>query len=134
MRTLNGIIQYMGLLSTVLVSVEQGQEEKVEEELAIKAIRDSNMPKFIADDYKIYEGILDDLFPLNTYEEKASQKLTKEILSNLDRFGLIHDSNLMRKIEDFRNILSVRHAVMLVGEAMTSKSTSVFKKNSETLP
>ena len=124
----------MGLLSTVLVSVEQGQEEKVEEELAIKAIRDSNMPKFIADDYKIYEGILDDLFPLNTYEEKASQKLTKEILSNLDRFGLIHDSNLMRKIEDFRNILSVRHAVMLVGEAMTSKSTSVFKKNSETLP
>ena len=53
MRALNGIINYIGIISTE----NKIDTEEQEEFLVQKAIRDSNMPKFIADDYKIYEGI-----------------------------------------------------------------------------
>lgn len=163
MRTLNGIIQYIGNLSTKIcnsVNKDSDKNEvkdnrnlsndntetlilnkeskdansisdnlestKHEEYLCQKAIRDSNMPKFIKEDYDIYEGILDDLFPNSNFVQNKNKLLLECIYDELENNNLPQSKYLISKIIDFHNLISVRHAVMLVGESMTSKST-IFK-------
>lgn len=139
MRTLSGIIQYIGNLAQDRkidysidkngnkLSQEQSifEEKKEEEYIAQKAIRDSNMPKFTSEDYQIYEGILGDLFPNDVYEKNEDVMLTSCIKSTLASKNVPCCNYIIDKIVDFHNIMSVRHAVMIVGDPMTSKSTII---------
>jgi len=100
-------------------SLEQSEEEFIVQ----KAIRDSNMPKFIADDYKIYQGILSDLFPNGEFHDKKDKILIKCIKEKISKNQLTCSDYLITKILDFNNIMSVRHAIMIVGDPMASKST-----------
>ena len=129
MRALNGIINYIGVIST-----ERKIEGTEEEEFYVqKAIRDSNMPKFIADDYKIYEGILSDLFPKGKFENINDDKLIQSITAKATERNLIANNFLISKIVDFINIMSVRHAVMIVGAPMSNKS-SILKVYLDAMP
>jgi dynein heavy chain, axonemal len=141
MRTLNGIINYIGILSAERNQSEHEAEsekdssesknineknmssEEIEEYIVQKAIRDSNMPKFIADDYKIYEGILSDLFPHGEFFNKSDNNLISSIKNQMNLLKLTDSDFLISKVVDFNNIMSVRHAVMIVGEPMAHKST-----------
>ena len=132
MRTLNGIINYIGVLNQKEkkneLSVEDNiteieLEKKREEYIVQKAIRDSNMPKFITDDFKIYEGILSDLFPNSNFINSKENNLVDNIMSQIKKQQLFESDYLIEKILDFHNIMCVRHAVMIVGEAMAAKST-----------
>ena len=129
MRALNGIINYIGVITTE----NKIENEEQEEFLVQKAIRDSNMPKFIADDYKIYEGILSDLFPKEKFENKNDEKLLECIKNEASNLNLIPNNFLITKVIDFINIMSVRHAVMIVGAPMSNKS-SILKVYLSSLP
>ncbi len=129
MRALNGIINYIGIISTE----NKIDTEEQEEFLVQKAIRDSNMPKFIADDYKIYEGILNDLFPSGEFINKNDEKLIESIQEKSKEEKLISNDFLTSKVVDFINIMSVRHAVMIVGAPMSNKS-SIMKVYLNALP
>ena len=119
MRALNGIINYIGVISTE----RKIETQEAEDYLVQKAIRDSNMPKFIADDYKIYEGILSDLFPIGEFTNQNDTQLIEAIEHNARSHGLISNAFLTSKVIDFINIMSVRHAVMIVGAPMSNKSS-----------
>eukprot|EP00340_Litonotus_pictus_P012496 CAMPEP_0170538444 /NCGR_PEP_ID=MMETSP0209-20121228/103311_1 /TAXON_ID=665100 ORGANISM="Litonotus pictus, Strain P1" /NCGR_SAMPLE_ID=MMETSP0209 /ASSEMBLY_ACC=CAM_ASM_000301 /LENGTH=3072 /DNA_ID=CAMNT_0010840135 /DNA_START=28 /DNA_END=9246 /DNA_ORIENTATION=- len=156
MRTLSGIIQYIGILAqdrkiikassgsnnnneiNTSLEIQEGNKEghlseeevkllekKEEEYIGQKAIRDSNMPKFTLEDYNIYEGILGDLFPNSEFVQKEDEILVNSINNSLIRAQLPASKYIENKIVDFHNIMSVRHAVMIVGEPMTSKSTII---------
>ena len=44
-------------------SLKRDNPEKSEDIVLIRALRDSNIPKFLADDAELFLGILGDLFP-----------------------------------------------------------------------
>ena len=44
-------------------SLKRDNPEKLEDVVLIRALRDSNIPKFLADDADLFLGILGDLFP-----------------------------------------------------------------------
>ena len=129
MRALNGIINYIG----VITSEHMIENEAQETDLVEKAIFDSNMPKFIADDYKIYTGILSDLFPNSKFVNKIDDKLLTSLENKCKELNLIPNKFLIDKVVDFYNILSVRHAVMIVGAPMANKS-SIMKVYLNGLP
>ena len=129
MRALNGIINYIG----VITSEHMIENEQQESFLVQKAILDSNMPKFIADDYKIYTGILSDLFPNSDFVNKIDEKLLTALENKCNELNLRPNKFLIDKVVDFINILSVRHAVMIVGAPMANKS-SIMKVYLNGLP
>ena len=129
MRALNGIINYIG----VITSEHAIESEKQENYLVQKAILDSNMPKFIADDYKIYTGILSDLFPNSDFVNEVDEKLLTALKNKCTELNLRPNKFLIDKVIDFINILSVRHAVMIVGAPMANKS-SIMKVYLNGLP
>jgi dynein heavy chain len=60
------IIIYFRAVKSVLVmagSLKRDNPDKKEDVVLIKALRDSNLPKFLADDADLFQGILGDLFP-----------------------------------------------------------------------
>ena len=87
MRALNGIINYIG----VITSEHSIESEKQESFLVQKAILDSNMPKFIADDYKIYTGILSDLFHNSTIK---SQFINPKAITSPQLFGYVNKKTM----------------------------------------
>lgn len=44
-------------------SLKRDNPEKLEDAVLIRALRDSNIPKFLSDDAELFLGILGDLFP-----------------------------------------------------------------------
>lgn len=44
-------------------SLKRDNPDKKEDVVLIRALRDSNLPKFLADDAELFQGILGDLFP-----------------------------------------------------------------------
>jgi dynein heavy chain, axonemal len=50
-----------------------------EEALLMKAMKDSNIPKFLKDDLPLFYAIINDLFPNSTTEIQRDQKMIKVI-------------------------------------------------------
>ncbi|XP_019331155.1 dynein axonemal heavy chain 1 [Alligator mississippiensis] len=93
-----------------------------EELICLRAIRDVNVPKFLQDDLKLFNGIVSDLFPRIKEEpidygilEKAIRKsCIKENLKDVDGF--------VTKCIQLYETTVVRHGLMLVGPTGSGKT------------
>lgn len=59
-----------------------------EEELLIRAMRDSNVPKFLEHDLPLFRGIINDLFPGVVFEDKQNELLVNAINNQLRKENL----------------------------------------------
>ncbi|XP_067907506.1 dynein axonemal heavy chain 1 [Heterodontus francisci] len=93
-----------------------------EELICLRAIRDVNVPKFLQDDLKLFNGIVSDLFPMIKEEpvdygilEKSIRKTcTKKILKDVNGF--------VTKCIQLYETTVVRHGLMLVGPSGSGKT------------
>uniref|UniRef100_A0AAR2J4M4 Dynein, axonemal, heavy chain 1 n=1 Tax=Pygocentrus nattereri TaxID=42514 RepID=A0AAR2J4M4_PYGNA len=85
-----------------------------EELICLRAIRDVNVPKFLQDDLKLFNGIVSDLFP-KTREEPIDYGTLEESIRNV-----CNDKCYITKIIQLYETTVVRHGLMLVGEVLTS--------------
>ncbi|KAG7256267.1 hypothetical protein CRUP_029317 [Coryphaenoides rupestris] len=93
-----------------------------EELICLRAIRDVNVPKFLQDDLKLFNGIVSDLFPkikeepidYGTLEESIRNVCTKRNLKDVDGY--------ITKCIQLYETTVVRHGLMLVGPAGSGKT------------
>uniref|UniRef100_A0A8B9MD76 Dynein axonemal heavy chain 1 n=1 Tax=Accipiter nisus TaxID=211598 RepID=A0A8B9MD76_9AVES len=93
-----------------------------EELICLRAIRDANVPKFLQDDLKLFNGIVSDLFPkirekpvdYGILEEAIRKSCIKENLKDVDGF-------VSKCIQLYETTL-VRHGLMLVGPTGSGKT------------
>ncbi|XP_069062696.1 dynein axonemal heavy chain 1 [Pleurodeles waltl] len=93
-----------------------------EELICLRAIRDVNVPKFLQDDLKLFNGIVSDLFPkiqeehidYGTLEEAIRNSCTKKKLKDVDGF--------VTKCIQLYETTVVRHGLMLVGPTGSGKT------------
>ncbi|CAI9553692.1 unnamed protein product, partial [Staurois parvus] len=83
--------------------------------IIITALKEANLPKFLAEDVPLFESIMDDLFPGVVFEKANTKRLEKAISLATNELGLQPWGSQTEKVIQFYNQILVRHGVMLVG-------------------
>ncbi|XP_054751474.2 dynein axonemal heavy chain 6-like isoform X1 [Lytechinus pictus] len=116
----------MRAVKSVLVmagALKRGNPDLGEDIVLIRALRDSNLPKFLADDAVLFKGILSDLFPGCVLPEHDYGILEKTIIDSLLAKGLQPEPCVVSKVIQLYETMIVRHGVMLVGPTGGGKTT-----------
>ncbi|KAI9224248.1 dynein heavy chain and region D6 of dynein motor-domain-containing protein [Blastocladiella britannica] len=90
----------------------------------IRSLRDSNLPKFLADDVPLFLGILQDLFPGVVIPDQDFGALKAAIESTLEKQNFVVVPRFVDRIIQFYDTTRVRHGVMLVGPTGGGKTVA----------
>ncbi|KAK7080885.1 Dynein heavy chain 12, axonemal [Halocaridina rubra] len=104
-------------------NLKQLNPDLPEPQVVLRAIRDVNLPKFLAQDVPLFEGIVQDLFPSEKEHSFENDPYLESALKKV-----LADSNLqavpwfLEKMVQLYNMILVRHGVMIVGEPLSGKT------------
>lgn len=121
MRALNTVIASAGLLKREDPTLD-------EEVLLLRALRDSNLPKFLPNDVILFDGIISDLFPGTKIPDVDYGALIKQIEESCKHFSLQPTDVFLKKVIQLYETTILRHGLMIVGLTMGGKT-----KNHEVL-
>ncbi|KAL7290283.1 hypothetical protein TKK_0015983 [Trichogramma kaykai] len=93
-----------------------------ESTLVLRAIVDVNLPKFLAQDLPLFEGIYTDLFPGTDLPSPDRDELLKLVKVQLINRNLQATSWYVGKIMQIYEMILVRHGLMVVGEPLSGKT------------
>lgn len=118
----------MRAVKSVLVAAGQLKRKEPgsnEDLLLIRAMRDSNVPKFLEHDLPLFHGIVCDLFPGVVVPYVDYGVLQEAIETILQEEELQKVPSFISKIIQVHETQLVRHGMMVVGEAGSGKSANV---------
>ncbi|XP_067360331.1 dynein axonemal heavy chain 1 [Channa argus] len=93
-----------------------------EELICLRAIQDVNVPKFLQDDLKLFNGIVSDLFP-KTKQEPINYGTLEESMRNVSKQKNLEDvDGYIKKCIQLYETTVVRHGLMLVGPSGSGKT------------
>jgi len=111
----------------VMAGALKRAEPKLSEDIVlIRAMRDSNVPKFLSHDLPLFNAIISDLFPDVDIPNTENAELIGQIREEITKQNLPIADAFVEKVIQYHETLKVRFGVMLVGPSMAGKST-VFK-------
>ncbi|CAB0031813.1 unnamed protein product [Trichogramma brassicae] len=116
----------MRAVKSVLVmagSLKRDNPDIHENIVLIRALRDSNLPKFLADDAELFQGILGDLFPGVVLPEEDYGVLQQTAVEIMKESLLQPEACSINKVIQLHETMRVRHGVMLVGPTGAGKTT-----------
>ncbi|XP_054635035.1 dynein axonemal heavy chain 6 isoform X2 [Dunckerocampus dactyliophorus] len=125
----------MRAVKSVLVmagSLKRENPHLSEDVVLIRALRDSNLPKFLTDDAELFGGILSDLFPGVCIPEHDYGILHSTIVDCIVKRNLQPLATMVNKVIQLYETMIVRHGVMLVGPTGGGK-TAVYTVLADTL-
>lgn len=116
----------MRAVKSVLVmagALKRATPDQSEDITLICALRDSNLPKFLADDAVLFKGILGDLFPGVELPVQDYGDLETAIISSMEHKNLQPIPALVTKTIQLYETMVVRWGVMLVGPTGGGKTS-----------
>jgi dynein heavy chain len=90
----------------------------------MRALRDFNIPKIVAEDLDIFFGLLSDLFPGINVPRKRDEALEKIIETCAIENKLNPDDDFLLKIVQLGELLEIRHCVFVMGPPGAGKSST----------
>ena len=114
-------------IKSVLVvagSLKRGDKERPEEQVLMRAMRDFNLPKIVAEDSPVFLGLISDLFPNLDVPRRRDQEFEKAVKSGCCDNKLQPDESFNLKVVQLDELLKVRHSVFIIGAAGTGKSST----------
>ncbi|XP_065334425.1 dynein beta chain, ciliary-like [Cloeon dipterum] len=121
-------------IKSVLVvagSLKRGDRERPEEQVLMRALRDFNIPKIVADDVPVFMGLIGDLFPALDVPRKRDIDFEKSVKQAATDLKLQPEDGFILKVVQLEELLQVRHSVFIVGAAGAGK-TQVWRTLSKT--
>ena len=105
--------------------VEGSVLEKVEKNVLIEGACQNVLPKLVASDLEVFSDILTEVFPGSKVAEMEDEALRDLLLDVCKEQHLVAGENWIQKILQLKQVLEMRHGVMLVGPVGTGKSTAL---------
>jgi dynein heavy chain len=90
----------------------------------LRALRDFNIPKIVADDLDIFFGLLGDLFPGIDVPRKRDVRFEKIVEDCAKEANLNCDPDFILKIVQLGELLEIRHCVFTMGPPGAGKSST----------
>ena len=81
----------------------------------LRSLKDVNLPKFLAPDIPLFEGILSDLFPGVDPPRKRDIEFEEVIVATAKELGLTVEDDFILRVVQFSELLAIRHCVFLMG-------------------
>jgi dynein heavy chain, axonemal len=116
----------MRAVKSVLVmagALKRENPKLTEEVVLIRAMRDSNIPKFLADDLPLFRALIQDLFPRVSIPEVDYGELQTQIEESIKYHQLEPNAAFITKVIQLFDTLNVRFGAMIVGPAGGGKTT-----------
>ncbi|XP_069810836.1 dynein axonemal heavy chain 14 isoform X3 [Dendropsophus ebraccatus] len=125
MRAIKTVLVVAGQKKQDLESREKNIRLSPESEMLIiiSALKEANLPKFLAEDVVLFENIMSDLFPGVTPQKANTEKLEKAMTAAVSELCLQPWESQMEKVIQFYHQIVARHGVMLVGPTGGGKTT-----------
>ena len=102
---------------------KRANPEKGEDVVLIKAMCDSNIPKFLEDDLPLFRAIVKDLFPGVKVPASDYGALEQTLRQEIDKAGLQQISRFIEKTIQLYETMNVRFGVAIVGPTGGGKTT-----------
>uniref|UniRef100_A0A383W4S5 Dynein-1, subspecies f n=1 Tax=Tetradesmus obliquus TaxID=3088 RepID=A0A383W4S5_TETOB len=115
-------------LKSVLVmagALKRGAPDMSEALVLMRALRDSNLPKFVYDDVPLFLGLVGDLFPGMDCPRVRYPQFNDQVEAELAAAGyqvLAGAGDQVDKVVQLYEVLMTRHTVMVVGQTGGGKS------------
>jgi len=107
--------------------LKRNEPEKPEDAVLMRALRDFNTPKMPNADLPIFRRLIQDLFPeFFGIKPKFDSEVESGAMQASRDAGLQPDSDFVKKVVQFQELLDVRHSVMLLGPGGCGK-TEIWK-------
>ncbi|XJO76015.1 hypothetical protein BDV3_006595 [Batrachochytrium dendrobatidis] len=116
----------MRAVKTVISSagnLKREQPTAGEDLILLRALCDCNLPKFLADDVPLFNGIISDLFPGIEQSRIDYDKLLGSLYRSCEKLGLQPQEVFIRKCIQLYETTVVRHGLMLVGPTGGGKTS-----------
>ncbi|XP_050390512.1 dynein axonemal heavy chain 1 [Patella vulgata] len=115
MRAVKSVISAAG-------NLKRQYSDMDEELIALRAIRDVNVPKFLIDDLKLFNGIVSDLFPDTKEQPIDYGVLDTSLRKTCLKLGIKDVPGFIKKCIQLYETTVVRHGLMLVGPTASGKT------------
>ncbi|ORC93797.1 putative dynein heavy chain [Trypanosoma theileri] len=115
-------------LKAVLVmagQLKRGAPELTEESVLMRALRDMNTPKFVAEDEPLFKGLIGDLFPGLDPTRAPQENLSRAAKKVFKEKGFFVDAKQVDKVVQLYETMQTRHTSMVVGPTGGGKSTVI---------
>ena len=90
----------------------------------MRALRDFNIPKIVADDMDIFSGLLGDLFPSINVPRKVDERFESLIRQAADELQYHPEPEFILKVVQLSELLEIRHCVFVMGPPGAGKSVT----------
>ena len=104
-------------------SLKRAEPNLSEDSILIKAMKFSNIPKFVKADIPLFTALTIDLFPTTEVPPPLVSKLEENLPEELKKAGLQPCYDFEQKVVQLYDTFNVRFGVMLVGQSGSGKST-----------
>jgi len=114
-------------IKSVLVvagAFKRAEPTLLEQAILMRALRDFNIPKIVADDLDIFFGLLGDLFPGIDVPRKRDVRMENIIEQCAIESGLFADPDFILKVVQLGELLEIRHCVFTLGPPGAGKSST----------